>query len=344
MTTSSEEFSAIVSAARAEWGGAERSELMHGKGGSAPRFEIYHAGLSVCSQKVRTVLAELDTAYLSNEMAILSGKGIFSEEFSIAENYRPNYVRLRMYGAGPALMANLMQHHTLGSSVESEGFDACVVPTAIDHQTESVIVDSSRIVEFIDAQVSGGPGLMQKGAELETEVKRQIKIVDNLPMGAILYGFLENDPRPDFLKAQMDGVYDVKRQALEILLSKNEDDAELVRAYKAKISKEMAGKGLYKNIDFLGEKMADFENAIANLNSDLQRSQGPWLHGGIFTMSDAFWGVSLYRIHWVGHAWLWQDYPLVKEYVKRLYAHPSIRDSVIDWPSPMPPSPHAADI
>ena len=42
----------------------------------------------------------------------------------------------------------------------------------------------------------------------------------------------------------MDGVYDSKRAALEAQIEQNRDDPELVRAYRAKIAKEMAGKAI----------------------------------------------------------------------------------------------------
>lgn len=38
----------------------------------------------------------------------------------------------------------------------------------------------------------------------------------------------------------MEGVYDRKRALLEQLIEENRDDPELVRVYRAKISKEMA--------------------------------------------------------------------------------------------------------
>jgi len=342
MAESNHKFVSLADTARSEWGGAAKSKLLGGSNEGTPRFELYNAGLSVCSQKVRTVLAEKQAGYLSNEMSIISGKGIYSEEFSIAENYRPNYVRLRSYGAGEALMKNLATGHTMGSSVKTEGFDACVVPTLVDHQNEKVIVDSTRICAYLEQEVSTGTTLIPSG--LEEAIDRQIEIVDGIPMGAILYGFLENDPRPDFLKMAMDGVYDVKRQALEMLIEENKNDEELVATYQAKISKEMAGKDLYKNIDYLNGKMADFASIIEKLDAELQHSDGLWIHGDAFTLSDAFWGVSLYRIHWVGHAQLWQNRPRVKAYAHRLYTRSSLLSEVINFPSPMPPSKHTADI
>jgi len=342
MTELNQEFSSLAKAAQDEWGSAEKSQLVAGEETGAPRFELYHAGLSLCSQKVRTVLAEKVASYHSNAMVIASGKGIYSEEFSIAENYRPNYVRLRSYGAGEALMKNLATGHTMGSSVKTEGFDACVVPTLVDQQKKKVIVDSTRICAYLEQEVLSGTTLIPNG--LEEDVNRQIAIIDSTPHLAILYGFYENDPRPEFLKPTMNGIYDVKRQALEMLIAQNQDDEQLVAIYQAKISKEMAGKELYKDIDYLNGKMRDFVSIIEKLDADLRQSDGQWIHGNVFTLSDAFWGVSLYRIHWLGHAHLWKNFPKVKEYAHRLYARPSILTSVINFPSPMPPSQNVADI
>ena len=344
MTHQESDFPAVVTAARAELGEPTRTRIVQGRVGEEPRFELYHAFMSVCSQKVRVVLAEKGVPYYSNEMAIASGKGVFSEEFSIAENYRPGYVRLRSYGAGSKLMANLATGHNMRSGVDTEGFDACVVPTLVDHQKRRVVVDSSRIIEYIDQQVPDSPLLIPVGAPTQAEVRRQVRIVDGIPMGGILYGFQKNDPRPEFMIAAMQDVYDNKRQAIEMLIEQNADDAELVRTYRAKIAKETAGKALYKNEPYLAANLKEFEALIHYLNADLHKSEGPWLCGPEFTMADAMWGVSLYRIHWIGHAWLWGELPRVREYAHRLYARPSIVSAIIEWPNPMPPSPHVADI
>ena len=74
-------------------------ETRHRYPESMAHQELYHAGLSVCSQKVRTVLAELEQPYVSHELSILNSRGIYSEELTPAENYYPEYVKLRMLGA-----------------------------------------------------------------------------------------------------------------------------------------------------------------------------------------------------------------------------------------------------
>lgn len=40
-------------------------------GGKKPRFELYHSPISLCSQKVRTVLAEKNAPFTSHEVEIL---------------------------------------------------------------------------------------------------------------------------------------------------------------------------------------------------------------------------------------------------------------------------------
>ena len=110
-------------------------------GGSKPRFELYHASLSLCSFKVRTTLAEKGLAYSSHALSIMpAGK-------AIPQNYRPEYVRLRLKGQEKQ---KLVSGYTGASSVAEDGFDPCVVPTLVDHQEGRVVIDSKNICEFLD--------------------------------------------------------------------------------------------------------------------------------------------------------------------------------------------------
>lgn len=59
-----------------------------------PRFELFHAASSLCSQKMRTVLFEKQLPYRSNDMMILSSMG--PDGVVPTEHYYPPYVRLRM--------------------------------------------------------------------------------------------------------------------------------------------------------------------------------------------------------------------------------------------------------
>ena len=57
-----------------------------------PRFELFHAAPSVCSHKVRMVLAEKRIPYLSHDMNLPGAAR------GVPDNYRPSYVRLRLLG------------------------------------------------------------------------------------------------------------------------------------------------------------------------------------------------------------------------------------------------------
>lgn len=342
--TAHHEFKALVDAANGELTDPARNRIIGGAEGETPRFELFHAGLSICSQKVRAVLAEKDQVYLSHEMVILNSKGIYSKGLTPAENYRPGYVRLRMHG-GKALGQKYADNHTGRSAVESEGFDPCVVPTLVDHEQSTVVVDSRRICEHLDSKISGGVSLLPEDEAAARAVMQQVAIVDGTPHPAVLYGFHpDDDQRPDFIKHVMSNVYDLKAEALETLIMQNSDDADLVAAYQSKIAKETAGKKLAHDSDVQYAIRAEMKDIIDGFDRQLEFVADPWACGSEFTLADIVWGISLYRLHWLGLAYLWADLPRVLEYADRIYHRPSIREQVINFPSPMPPSPHTLDI
>ena len=84
--TRQDNLDAMVAAADAAVADANRHSVVQARVGVAPRFDLYHAGLSVCSQKVRAVLAEQGVSYCSHEMVILNSRGIYSSELTPAEN------------------------------------------------------------------------------------------------------------------------------------------------------------------------------------------------------------------------------------------------------------------
>jgi hypothetical protein len=88
--TESNEVAELVAAVNAELTDPKRNHLVEGSADEPGRFELYHAGLSVCSQKVRAVLAEKGASYTSHELSILNSKGIYSDELTPAENYSPD--------------------------------------------------------------------------------------------------------------------------------------------------------------------------------------------------------------------------------------------------------------
>lgn len=324
-----DDFETLVEAARDELTDPNRSVVI-GDSDRSPRFELYHFGFSICSQKVRTVLAEKELPYLSNELAPM-------------ENYRPHYVRLRMFAAGRERMQRLAEEHTMRTSVATEGFDACVVPSLVDLEQRRAVVDSAVILEYLEREAPT-PRLIPQDPRLATAVRGQIRINDGIPHPGILYGFHANDPRPPFWIEAMEGVYDRKRTVIEQLIEQSRDDPELVRAYRAKIAKEMAGKRVQKDAEYMEGIIKEFEQLTANLDAQLGSHDGPWVCGPDFTLADCVWGVSLYRVQWLGHAYLWDGYSRVRDYAYRLYERPSVRTAVIEWPSSMPPSRHTVDV
>ena len=341
--TRDENLDAMVAAADTAVADANRHSVVQPRADVMSRFDLYHAGLSVCSQKVRTVLAEQGIPYRSHEMVILNSRGIYSAELTPAENYQPSYVKLRQRGnlqhARPAT------GYTGRSAVTTEGFDACVVPTLVDRELAQVLVDSLRICEHLDAQAPGAQRLIPNNAATAALVRQQLAIVDGTPHPAALYGFHpEDDRRPDFIKHVMGDVYDLKIAALHQLINDNRHDSELVAAYTHKISKELGGKAVAHDATMQRTIRAELQNLVEALSAHLTAHAEPWVCGSAFTLADVFWGVSLYRLQWLGLAPLWSRFPRVEAYSRLLYQRPSLRAAVIEWPSPMPASPHTAEV
>ena len=118
----------------------------------------------------------------------------------------------------------------------------------------------------------------------------------------------------------------------------------LVAAYRNKISKESAGKNLAHDANVQHAIRTEVQDIINSFDKQLEARADPWVCGSEFTMADIVWGISLYRLHWLGLAHLWENLPHVLEYADLVYHRPSIWEDVINFPSPMPESPHTANI
>jgi glutathione S-transferase len=334
----------LTAAFNAELTDEKRNRVVGDDSGATPRFELYHAGFSVCSQKVRAVLAEKEAAYMSHELSILNSRGIYSDELTPAENYSPNYVKLRLIG-GRARGLDLASGYSGRSSVDTEGFDACVVPTLVDHEKGAVIVDSKLICEYLDAEVTTGTKLLPDDPAHRREVLEQVAIVDITPQPGLLYGaHPEDDQRPEFIKKAMATSYALKIEALELLLAENADDPALADAYRSKISKEKAAQEMLANGSNVVAIRSEARQLVEALSDKLASSESPWLCGQEFTMADIVWAINLYRMQWLGVSSLWKDLPNVEAYARRVYQRPSVWNGVIRFPSPMPESPHTQDI
>ncbi|MEL7043097.1 MAG: glutathione S-transferase [Pseudomonadota bacterium] len=297
------------------------------------RFELYHSAPSLCSHKVRTTLAEKQAAYISHDMVIMP-MGKF-----IPQNYRPEYVRLRLRGAPGA---KLVSGYTGESSVTQQGFDPCVVPTLVDHEAMRVVIDSQAICEYIAANVPTGTDLVPE--HLKADIQTQVDRVDRAPHVAVLYGaHPDDDRRPPGLRDRIAGVHARKIRVLETLIKHVGDDAELRAAYESKISKELAAGEFVKTPDEMRAAHEQMAAHVVDLENHFRdHGSGPWVLGDQYTLADIVWTQSLYRMKWLGLSGNWADgrNPEVARYTERAFQRQSFRSAVVNWPGAYAPSPH----
>ncbi len=310
----------MTAAARASMADPARSTIVNSR--PPLRFELFHAASSLCSQKVRAVLHEKDLSYRSNDMLILSTMG--SEGLVAAEHYSPAYIRLRLVAARE-LKCEYVDGYSGRTSVETEGFDPCVVPLLIDHEAGRVIADSQRICIYLDGISQEPHGLIPLAPDARAEVMRQVGIVDRIPNGALLYGFHPDaDLRPEALKASMQTVYDYKVMALQRLIADNVDEPELVAAYRAKIAKESGGKKVCRDPVFQRTARGQTGQLLDNLERDLASGSFGFSNGHDFSLADVLWGVNLVRLNYLGLASMWDALPHVTRYFDLLAKRPSL--------------------
>jgi 2,5-dichlorohydroquinone reductive dechlorinase len=324
------ELQQLVAGANANLTDKERNCVVGDSAGGAPRFEVYHFALSLCSQKVRTVLAEKQASYVSHDVQILPPS---------MENYYPGYVKLRAMG-GEAMADRMVGAYTGRSSTESEGFDPCVVPTVVDHKAGKVLVDSKAICLYLDKVIEGGSELVP--SDIADEVQRQVSIVDRTPHVAVLYGANpDGDVRPDFIQTGMVGIHDFKVTKLRENMKEVGDDEKLIAAYEHKIQKETAAKHFVQAPDDMRAAISEIKQIVGELDRDLKSTSGDWVCGDRYTLADAVWAVSLFRLKWLGMGYIWEAegaaLDRIADYAKRLFDRPSFQQAVIHWPR-NPPS------
>lgn len=305
-------------------------------GEGAPRFELYHFALSLCSQKVRVCLAEKGAAYTGHDINL---------SMPLLANYDPAYVRLRLMGRPGGGFAT---GYTGRSSVESEGFDPAVVPTLVDLEAREVVTDSARICRHIDRVVAPEGSLVPE--LLAEAIDRELAIVDGTPHVALLYGaHPDGDFRPARLQKGMPGVHDRKIEKIRAARDLVLDDAELVSAYDAKIAKEEAGRGFVHDPERMRTAVREVVEIVGALEDRLADGR-TWVCGDAFTLADVVWSVSLFRLKWIGAAFAWEGgHALngearahVADYVARAIARPAFVSAAIRWPG-MPESEFVAE-
>lgn len=327
-------LSQLVEQANEPFTRAHRNRVVNGAADAKPRFELYHGAPSLCSMKVRTVLAEKQVPYYSHDLNLIMRE-------PAPECYLPGYVRLRLQGAPNAELA---QGYTGQSSVTTEGFDPCVVPTLVDHEAQRVIVDSARICAYIDEQTDGERLIPEA---LSDAVGEQIAIVDQAPHVAVLYGaHPDGDVRPPGLSKNIQGVHAKKIAALKKLKAQVGDDAELAAAYDSKIAKEAGGGEFMCDPQRMRAAHQAMDAHVGKLEQQLASHDGPWTLGDRFTLADIMWTQSLFRMKWLGIGGAWENNDArtnVRTYTERAFTRPSFRAGVLDWPFAYGPSPHVPE-
>lgn len=280
-------------------------------------LHLYHAPNSICSQKVRAVLAQTGRAYESHLLNIFEG-----------DSYDPAYVRLRLSGCVAAGLPLVSQH--LGSTaVSSGGCDACVVPTLVDGDAAEVLVDSRRICHELDRTNPAAPGALMPLPQ-RARIEAEIVIVDELPN----YQLLAVGVGKAAESGVQNGFAVGKVARCDGLLAEHADDEALCAAYSAKRSKEQMAADRLFDAAAMECAYSSMAKALHGLDQRLVPANGGYLFGSTVTMADLFWGVELIRLEDLGLAILWADgsLPQLANYFRKMCALPAILQAVIDWP------------
>ncbi len=318
MTT--QDLDTLVAGARTALG--DQPRLVGEEAGASVRFELFNAPNSICSQKVRALLAHHAMPYLSHSMNLFTG-----------QTYLPEYVRLRMLGCD-ALGGPLMTVHTGSTSVSHGGCDPAVVPTLVDLQARQVLVDSKRICLYLDALVEAPAQL--RPADLAQRVDAQLEVIDNLPNYQMLSG---KPPGIDTRPASQHGKNGVdfamsKVARCDQYLAELGDDATLVRAYSAKRSKESTAATHLFTEEAMRAAYDKADSACSQLETLLASGTTRWMLDDRFTMADLYWAIELLRMQNMGAQGFWTDgrRPAVAAFAQRATAIPALRAAILDCP------------
>ncbi|WP_238364531.1 glutathione S-transferase family protein [Mesobacterium pallidum] len=291
--------------------------------GPNPGLHLFHAPNSICSQKVRAVLAQLGLDHWSHVLDIFQG-----------ETYDPVYVRSRVEGCAAAGLR--LSHRHLGTtSVATSGCDACVVPTLIDSVSGDILVDSLRICLAIDGMA--GATLVPDG--IRDDILAELSMIDDLPnyQNLAVQVIPAGAPRNAFAASKV--------RRCTALIEEYGDDRALRAAYEAKRDKEQsAADQLFSEGEIAAARDA-VARAFTALEVRLARQAGPWLFGDDVTMADLFWGAELIRSDDLDESGSWADgsLPAVAAYYDRLRGLPALQAAILNFPgarlTPKPATP-----
>ena len=290
----------------------------------APRYELFHAASSICSQKVRVVLAHHALPYVNHDMNMFVG-----------QTYLPGYVRLRMLGCehyGGALVSR----HSGSTSTAAHGCDGAVVPTLVDWETGEVVVDSHRICLHLDAQQAGADRLRPEA--FAASIDEDLQIIDHMPNYQMLMGRTGSGGPSTATLKDKGGTFSRRKVAwCEHYLEEYGDDPKLSAAYTAKRAKELSAADELFSPEAMRSAYERAEGALVALEGKLADRGARWLYRDHPTLADFFWGVELSRMKNVGMAHVWEAgrLPQVERFSQATEDLPAIRTAVTNWPGAM---------
>lgn len=311
----------LKTAAAAREGLGNAGEVLGDNMGTAPRYELFHAAASICSQKVRAVLAHHALPYVSQSLNIFDG-----------QTYLPDYVRLRMLGCARYGGA-LVSHHSGSTSTAAGGCDGAVVPTLIDWQAGEVIVDSHRMCQYLDDQKPQQQRL--RPHHLTASIDGEMEIVDNLPNYQMLMGRAVSGAESEVIREGIGSVLSQKKVGwCDCYLAEFPADDILVAAYSAKRAKELSAVDHLFAPDAMQAAYDRAEGALISLDRKLDQRHTIWLFSDDPTMADLFWGIALLRMKNIGAEHFWSNgrLPHVENFCAMAAKMPAIKVAVIDWP------------
>ena len=292
-------------------------------GGGPPRYELFSAANSICSQKVRVVLDHHELPYLSHDVKLFQG-----------QTYVPEYVRLRMRGC-ERFGGALVSHHDGSTSASANGCDGAVVPTLIDWQIGEVVVDSKRICLHLDDQVDEADKL--RPSRLAAAIDEDLDIVDNMPNYQMLMGRYLTASKSDATNDFAGGSFSQRKVAwCDRYLQEHAGDASLVEAYTAKRAKELSAANQLFSPAAMRGAYGRAEAGLQTLERKLEQRASVWLHAEAPTLADLIWGVELLRMKNIGVA-LWEAgrLPQVERFSAASERLHSIRAAIVEWPGAM---------
>jgi glutathione S-transferase len=265
-------------------------------------FELYHNALSLCSMKTRVCLAELGVSYESHPIDLV--------ETGSYETLSRHFLEVNPGGTVPVLVHH---GHPVYESHEQIRYAAAHAPegapslvpedSALRAEMERWVDRSSLTKDPIrEGDLSAGnavPGLT---------LPLFAAMIDRIAYGKILEGLLFH--------------FDKKRPVMFLL-------------FKARGLERLAGMTLF--VKMIARSRRQMGEHLDALEAQLQRTGGPWILGGQYTLADVGWGVIIQRLVQADSFRVFLaegKRPACTEWWQRVEARPSHREAILEHAHP----------